>query len=247
MARCVEWTFDMARQPRIRTPGLVHHVISRGNGRMCIFTDDEDYLRFLCILAKVTEDYDVECWKLCLMPNHFHAVLRPTLPNLPEAMQTLNGSYALWWNKRHDHVGHVWQGRYKDPVVDTDEYLRVLCRYIALNPVRAGLAESPDQWRWSSYAATVGRAPRPTFLTIDAILGQLGNGSPAALRQRYADYVEAGPNQQMEFDRIRSSPRILGGKEFRRRIEQPVATESVRSPESNDRPSHIETPDRGQT
>ena len=217
----------MARQLRIRTPGLVHHVMSRGNGRMCIFTDDEDYLRFLGIFGDVIADYGVECWNLCVMRNHFHAVLRPTLPNLPEAMQRLNGNYALWWNRRHSQVGHVYQGRYKDPVVDTDQYLLVLCRYIALNPVRAGLVKSPDQWRWSSYAATIGRAPRPTFLTIDPVLHQFGDGSQAELRRRYANYVEAEQNQQAEFDRIRSNAQFLGSKEFRRRIERTMAPATV--------------------
>ena len=201
--------------------------MSRGNGRMCIFKDDDDHLRFLGIFGEVIDEYGVECCNLCVMPNHFHAVLRPTLPNLPEAMQTLDGSYALWWNRRHQHVGHVYQGRYKDPIVDTDQYLLVLCRYIALNPVRAGLVKSPDQWRWSSYAATIGRAPRPSFLTIDPILRQFGDGSASELRRRYANYVEAEQNQQAEFDRIRSNARFLGSKEFQRSIERMVATDAV--------------------
>jgi putative transposase len=194
---------------------------------MCIFTDDQDYLRFFGILERVLDDYSIECWIVCVMPNHFHAVMRPTLPNMPAAMQALNGSYALWWNKRHNHVGHVWQGRYKDPVVDTDQYLLALCRYIALNPVRAGLTTSPDQWRWSSYAATVGRAPQPLFLTVDPILGQLGDGSPASRRRNYAAYVEAEQNQQAEFDRIRSNARILGSSEFRRRVKGTVAQQPL--------------------
>ena len=229
----------MPRQHRIRTPGLVHHVMSRGNGRMCIFTDDEDYLRFLGIFAKVVDDYEVECWSLCVMPNHFHAVMRPTLPNLPEAMQALNGSYAIWWNKRHNHAGHVCQGRYKDPIVDTDRYLLTLCKYIALNPVRAGLTKSPDQWRWSSYAATVGRAPRPSFLTIEPILSQFGDGSPATLRKRYADYIEGDQNHQAEFDLIRSNVRFLGSKEFQRRVEATVARDPVPLADPSHRPAAV--------
>ena len=192
---------------------------------MCIFKDDDDYLRFLGIFGEVSDKYGVECWNLCVIFNHFHAVLRPTLPNLPEAMRALNGSYGLWWNRRHGHVGHVYQGRYKDPIVDTDEYLLVLCRYIALNPVRAGLVESPEQWRWSSYAATIGRAPRPSFLTIDPILRQFGDGSATELRRRYAGYVEAEQDHQAAFDRIRSNARFLGSKEFQERVERGLATD----------------------
>jgi putative transposase len=113
------------------------------------------------------------------------------------------------------------------PIVDTDQYLLVLCRYIALNPVRAGLVRSPDQWRWSSYSATIGRSPRPSFLTIDPVLRQFGDGSPTELRRRYASYVEAEQNQQAEFDRIRSNARFLGSKAFRRRIETMIATDAV--------------------
>jgi putative transposase len=210
---------------------------------MCIFKDDDDYLRFLGIFGDVIDNYGVECWNLCVLHNHYHAVLRPTLPNLPEAMQTLNGSYALWWARRHGHVGHVWQGRYKDPIVDADQYLLVLCRYIALNPVRAGLVKSPDQWRWSSYAASVGRAPRPSFLTVDPILRQFGEGPPAELRRRYVNYVEAVQNQEVEFDRIRSNAQFLGSREFQRRVETRIATDAALPTESMVVPAR--SPDSG--
>ena len=90
------------------------------------------------------------------MPNHYHATLQPSQPNLSEALRRLNSVYARWWNERHQRVGHVFQGRFKDQIVDRDSYLLTLSRYVVMNPVRAGLVERPEDWRWSSYRATAG-------------------------------------------------------------------------------------------
>src|SRR4051794_20479360 len=157
----------MPRYRRIRQPGLLHHVMSRGNGRMQIFLDEADYRKFLFILSDVLDAYDVDCWDACLMSNHFHLALVNRLPNLPEAMQHLNGEYGTWWNARHGHIGHVFQGRYKDQVVQCETYLLNLTRYIALNPVRGGLVTSPDRWPWSAFRCIAGLAPNPGFLCPD--------------------------------------------------------------------------------
>src|SRR6185436_7824235 len=151
----------MARYKRIREPGLIHHVMSRGNGRMKIFLDDVDYRKFLYVLGDILDLYDVDCWDACVMPNHYHLAVMNRRPNLPEAMQHLNGEYAIWWNARHANVGHTFQGRYKDQIVQREGYLLNLVRYIALNPVRAGLVKSPEQWPWSAYRCTAGIASNP--------------------------------------------------------------------------------------
>ena len=166
----------MARQKRILEPDLIRHVMSRGNGRMRIFLDDRDYRTFLRILADVVLSFDVECWDFCLMPNHCHLTLYPRRPNLSRAMGYLNGVYAMWWNAVHANVGHVFQGRFKAQIVQREGYLLALCRYIARNPVRAGLVEHPEQWAWSSYRAIAGLCPNPGFLTDGPILSQFGAG-----------------------------------------------------------------------
>ena len=112
----------MSRALRIQAPDLIRHVMSRGNGRMCIFLDEADYRQFVYILGDVVETFGLECWNYCLMPNHYHATLRPSRPNLSEAIRRLNSVYALWWNKRHQRVGHVFQGRFKAQVVDREGY-----------------------------------------------------------------------------------------------------------------------------
>ena len=207
----------MPRPLRIQTPNLVRHVVSRGNGKMSIFLDDVDYRQFVHLLGVVTLEAGIRCWNYCLMPNHYHATLEPTLPNLSVAVRRFNGVYGLWWNKRHERVGHVFQGRFKDQIVDHESYALTLCRYVVLNPVRAGLVKHPCEWPWSSYLATAGRCSPPAFLSA-ATLGLFGDGDVAALQERFARFVEGWEEDNAAMDRIRSKDRILGGREFRERV-----------------------------
>lgn len=216
----------MARSKRIQIPGLIRHVISRGNGRMRIYLDDGDYRKFTFILSDVTDEFEIECLAYCSMPNHYHAVLRPTRANLSEAMRHLNSRYAQWWNREHERVGHVFQGRFRDQIVQREGYLIALCRYIALNPVRAGLAAHPSEWTWSSYAATIGARPAPVFLAADDVLRQFGDDDVATLRTRFADYVVQGEDESEGMDaRFRSRERILGSKDFKALVKRGGAPE----------------------
>jgi putative transposase len=191
--------------------------MSRGNGRMTIFLDDTDYRRFVFLLGDVLEELEIECWNYCLMPTHYHAVLRPTKANLSEALRRLNGTYASWWNWRHGRVGHVFQGRFKDQIVQEEGYLLALNRYVARNPVRAKLVDLPEQWAWSSYSATIALKPVPPFLMIDPVLAPFGDGDQHVLQMRYAQHVGAdGDDGRPLEDRIRSNERILGDAEFKR-------------------------------
>jgi putative transposase len=206
----------MARSKRLQIPGLLRHVMARGNGRMSIFLDDVDYRQFVYLLGDVVESRQMECLNYCVMPNHYHATLRPTLPNLSEAVRSINSRYAQWWNRRHERVGHVFQGRFKDQIVQQEGYLLSLCRYIALNPVRAGLVESPDNWEWSSYAATTGLRPSPPFLAVDSVLHQFGPGERATLQGRFTAHVLSHEHDARSTeDRLRSNERILGDRAFK--------------------------------
>lgn len=189
--------------------------MSRGNGKMAIFLDDQDYREFIRLLRGVLEDYTIECWNYCLMPNHYHATLQPTLPNLSTAIQQLNGSYGQWWNVRHGKVGHVFQGRFKAQIVQRDGYAVHLSRYVALNPVRAKLVRHPEDWPWSSYAALIGQRPAPAFLSIDPTLALFGEGDRPTLQKRFARYVRAGYQDLEAEERIRSGERIIGDAAFK--------------------------------
>ena len=157
----------MARPLRIEYPGAVYHVTSRGDERKAIFGDDCDRESFLNSLHKVVKRYNWLCHAYCLMGNHYHLIIETPDGNLSLGMRQLNGVYTQLFNKRHDRVGHLFQGRYKAILVQKDSHLQETCRYVVLNPVRAQMVEKPDQWIWSSYSATTGQSkphPRPIRL-----------------------------------------------------------------------------------
>lgn len=166
--------------------------MSRGNNKMPILLDDLDYARLLAILEAVRERYRLDLWLACAMPNHYHAVFRTRAANLSDAVAYLNGTYARWWNKRHNHVGHVYQGRFKAQIVEASTYLLRLCRYVLNNPVRAGLVTQPSDWQWSTYSALTGSSS--TTVDVDSLCAAIDPDrelSPAGLLEfvngRYAD------------------------------------------------------------
>jgi putative transposase len=185
---------------------------------MRIFLDDLDYSQFVHFLSEAVDHFEIECLNYCVMPNHYHVTLRTTRPNLSDAIKNVNGNYAQWWNKRHDRVGHVFQGRFKEQIVQRDDYLLALCRYVALNPVRAGLAERPEEWRWSSYATTIGIGPPQPFVASSSVLRQFGDDHPEVLQARFAAYIEAAVAGDFTDARIRSAERTLGDAAFKRSL-----------------------------
>lgn len=205
--------------------------MSRGNGRMAIFLDDCDYREFVFLLGDTVERFAVDCWNYCLMPNHYHLTLQPTLANLSRAIQHLNGRYGKWWNKRHDRVGHTFQGRFKDQIVDKAEYLLALSRYVVMNPVRANLAPRPEDWPWSSYRATIGACSAPAFLGASKTLTLFGDGSNSELQARFSHFATACGEDPTALDRFRSKERVIGSKAFK----ELVLGERPARPEPTDR------------
>lgn len=205
----------MARKNRVQAAGLIHHVMSRGNGQMAIFLDPADYRQFIHLLGDIVETFDIRCWNYCAMPNHYHATLQPSRPNLSTAMRRLNSQYAQWWNRRYSRVGHVFQGRFKSQLVQRETYLLELSRYVVRNPVRAALVEHPEEWPWSSYRATAGLTPSPPFLADAATLALFGPGDEPMLRARFREHILDAPGDEGLTERIRSNERILGNREFK--------------------------------
>jgi REP element-mobilizing transposase RayT len=173
----------VTRPLRVDAPGEFFHVLARGNDRRPIFEDDKDRAYFLDLVTEVVERFHVRCHGYCLMRNHYHLLLQPMLGGLPRAIRHLNGRYAQRLNWRHDRSGHVFEGRYKSILVDTQPYFMELARYIVLNPVRAGMVATPEQWPWSSYSATAGLAQPPAFLAVDELRRAAGGreGAEGAL------------------------------------------------------------------
>ena len=176
------------RQPRVDYAGAFHHVMSRGNGKQNIFLSDNDRKAFLSILEEVISDCDWTCHSYCLMDNHYHLLLETPMGRLSEGMQLLNGIFGGKFNKAHDAVGHVMQGRYTSRLVKDDNHFLILLRYMALNPVKAYLVREPSEWRWSSYRALAGLSPSPPFLTCDLSLQYFATNKEDA-HNAYADYI----------------------------------------------------------
>jgi len=200
----------MARPLRIEFPGAVYHITSRGNKKGKIFENDKDRKIFLKILGSVIKRYNFFCYAYCLMDNHYHLLIETPDGNLSQGMRQLNGVYTQKFNRAHNTVGHLFQGRFKAILVEKENYLLELCRYIVLNPVRAGIVDYPWQWEWSSYAATVGRVKRPKFLTIDWILSQFNKDRKKAQRA-YEEFVLAGIGKEAPWKDLKG--RIILGKD----------------------------------
>jgi REP element-mobilizing transposase RayT len=207
----------MARPLRIEYPGAIYHITSRGNARMPIFEDDYDKTVLLSVLEDVIKRYNWICHAYCLMDNHYHLLLETVDPTLSIGMRYLNGVYTQRYNRRHHRVGHVFQGRFKSILVDRDSYLLELCRYVVLNPVRAGSAKDASLYRWSSYKPTAGFSKPPSFLTVNWILCQFAINKKQA-QQQYRQFVLAGVEVASPWEELKAQC-ILGGKEFFERIE----------------------------
>jgi putative transposase len=213
----------MPRSPRLEYPNALYHVTTRGTRQGAIFLDDHDRATLLSILARTLKACDAQVFAYCLMGNHYHFVMQTRQANLAVAMRRINSLYGLMFNRRHDRVGHVFEGRYRALQVDSDAYLLEVCRYVDLNPVRAGLVESPAQWAWSSYLAHTGARPSPPWLATEGLHGVLTGQVTESATQRlsacrgYADWVDAGRSVQL-WKSLRHG-RYLGDEAFVERIE----------------------------
>jgi putative transposase len=202
----------MTRPLRIEYTGAVYHVTSRGNGRKPIFKDDEDRAELLNLLEGVNDRYHWLCHTYCFMDNHYHLIIETPDGNLSKGMRQLNGIYTMRFNKRHDSVGHVFQGRYKAILIQKESHLLEVCRYVVLNPVRAKAVKTPERWKWSSYRGTVGIEKPHTCLTIDWVLGQFGAKRGEA-EKKYRAFVRDGIDQQTIWSDVKGQS-ILGDEDF---------------------------------
>ncbi len=202
----------MARPLRIEYPGASYHLTARGNARAPIFLNDDDRRQFLAVLADVISKYRWLCYGYCLMGNHYHLLIETPEANLSVGMRQLGGIYTQKFNREHGRVGHLFQGRYKSVLVEKESYLLELCRYIVLNPVRAGLVDHPAQYGWSSYQAIAGHAQPPSWLQIEWVLGQFAENLDVA-RQQYQEFVLAGIRKGSPWQELKNQC-FLGGDSF---------------------------------
>ena len=202
----------MARKLRVQYPGAIYHLMNRGDRREPIFKDDADRRRFLETLGEVCARTSWQVHAYCLMSNHFHLVVETPKPNLVAGMKWFLGTYTSRFNRRHKLFGHLFSGRYKSLIVDGsgDGYLRTVCDYVHLNPVRAKFLQPHEPLRnypWSSYPEYLKRAAkRPDWLRVDRVLGELGiRNDDGAGRRRFVQAMEErrGRDQPGEWRALR--------------------------------------------
>jgi len=155
----------MSRNARQKSESGIYHIIVRGVNRQDIFHDDEDMQKYLETIARMKKEDRFELYGFCLMTNHVHTLVQEREEEISRVMRRIGTSYAMWYNSKYDRVGHLFQGRYRSEGVDGDAYLLTVIRYILNNPVMAGLAPEPEDYRWSSCREYYGHTGHPRGLT----------------------------------------------------------------------------------
>ena len=183
----------MPRYPRSFVAGYAHHIVQRGHDRKPIFAVAGDYRFYLENLAEQKALLDIRIFAYCLMTNHVHLVAQPERQgsDLSRLMRVLAARHTRYSNRLERRTGTLWEGRFKSSLVDTEQYLLACCRYIDLNPVRAGMVTVPEAYPWSSYNARAGKGEAAAWLDLD--MPYLGLGRDMEERQAcYREFVSAG-------------------------------------------------------
>ncbi|NJM10005.1 MAG: transposase [Bdellovibrionaceae bacterium] len=176
----------MPRFARVVLPNYPHHVVQRGHNRQAVFAEEADYRYYLEALETFKQVYDVKVFGFCLMTNHVHLILQPgeAIADLGQLMKRLAGRQTRFVNRKESRSGTLWEGRYKSSPIDTDAYLLACCRYVELNPVRAGMTDTPSGYPWSSYQWHAGESGEYSWLDADPCYQALG----ATAEERAVEY-----------------------------------------------------------
>ena len=203
----------MAREIRVEYAGAYYHVMNRGNRRGKIFLSDYDREKFLKYLSIITERFFIKVHTYCLMDNHYHLLIETPEPNLSRAIKYLNGSYAMYVNTKRKKSGHIFQGRFKSVIIEADEYLKHLSRYIHLNPVRAKVVEKVSDYKWSSYRAFIGEEKASECLETGWLLSCFGGkDNGRGNYRRFVENIDVSAVENPYMDAV--SGYILGSQHF---------------------------------
>jgi putative transposase len=214
---CSQEQPNMARKPRIEYQGAFFHIIVRGNNRENVFRDSRDYVRYLQKFSHFCGEGDITLYAYCLMPNHIHLLLEMGKVSLSKVLQRFHTWYTQYFNRRYDRMGHLFQGRYKAIVCDKDAYLLELVRYIHLNPVRAGLVDSPEDYPRSSHRVYLS-IDKSEMIDSSFVLKQF-SGKLSASKKSYKSFVMEGIRQGRRDDLYKvSDQRILGDEAFHKEV-----------------------------
>lgn len=217
----------MTRPLRIQYPDAYYHVTCRGNERREIFRNHDDHNIFFELLARSLDIFAVELGAYALMPNHFHFLVRTPKGNLSEFMRHFNISYTGAFNRKYRRSGHLYQGRYKAFLIDADNYLLEVSRYIHLNPLRMK-SKDPVGKRWenllndetTSLAGYLNVKKRKEFACYKMILDYLGGDTQKA-RNEYRKFVEEGFREEISSPLERGKGTgVIGGDDFIEKVKQ---------------------------
>jgi putative transposase len=234
----------MARLPRLTVPGYPHHIIQRGNNRQPIFASAADYKALLTLLEEHSREAKVAVHAYVLMSNHFHLVATPeTADGIPQMMQAVGRRYVRYFNQLQARTGTLWEGRYRSTLIQAERYLLACMVYLDLNPVRAGIAQGPADYPWSSHAHHVG-ITTDRLVTPHPLYWELGN-TPFAREVAYAELVHAGIPAEQQAALTDSALRgwALGDRDYvaelQRRTARRVAKTHAGRPKSPKRPISV--------
>ncbi len=192
----------MPRPLRPIQDGLIYHVINRGNNRQDVFRKDGDFQAFLDALAELKQRKPFELYGYCLLNNHFHLLVRPIAASVSRLVQSLLVSHTQRYHRHHSSGGHVWQGRFKSPVIQSDEHLLTVLRYIEANPLRAKLVRRAEDYRWSSYRNHA--LGEPNALLDRVVTYEELSPYPSVRRRQWAQKVHQ-PMNDAQLDAVRRS------------------------------------------
>jgi putative transposase len=202
----------MARLARVVIPGMPHHITQRGNRRQATFFCEEDYAAYLELMGQWCKELDVEIWAYCLMPNHVHLIATPkTEDGFRRAIGDAHRRYTRRVNFREGWRGHLWQGRFASFVMD-EPYLLAAARYVELNPVRAGLAVAPSDYRWSSARAHL-KGKDDCLVKVSPLLKIAGNWRRLLTSMATEEEIK-------QFREHERTGRVLGDEDFQKRLEK---------------------------
>lgn len=214
----------MGRSWRIEFEGAYYHILSRGNEKREIAADDVDRRRMLDTIGEAAERFDLDIFAYVLMPNHYHLLLRTQKANLSRAMQWFGTTYTQRYNRRHTRSGHLFQGRFKSILVESDAYLLRLSLYIHRNPVRAGLVERLADFPWSSYRAYAYGKSAPDWLDTDLILSQIPEANP---RKTYREKAKAYAEEEGRLWEDLRHGIVLGSQDFLDKIRRAYLPQGI--------------------
>lgn len=189
----------MPRTARKRSKTGINHIIFRGINHMDIFLEKDDFEEYIYRFKKISNKYELEIYAYCLMGNHVHLLIKEGIEDISVSLKRLSTGYAQWYNKKYRRCGHVFQDRFLNEPVEDDVYLLTVSRYIHMNPVKAGMVERPEDWKWSSCGEYYSEETSNSILKREKVLGYFCVDIARAI-SGYKEYVEQENNDKcMEY------------------------------------------------